>query len=354
MLIFLSGCGSLLERDYLRISTYQAVSAAEDNSSALRAESYQELVNAILYLIEQGVENGVIDLYNYTGDVGDDLAKACQEATQEDPYGAYVVEYIKQEYALLVTYYEVKLTITYRRTPEEIAQIVSVTGRSAIRQQFAKALTGFSDHMVLYLNYFDGDASDLQELALEAYYSAPAYAQGLPEMTFSFYPDNGTQRIVDITLTYGVNADSPLQYSQQVQNLAQSVVEQAEEENGQEPITPEILFVLLRDRMQQEEGSETQEEQSTAWAALTGQLANSEGTALAYQLLCDQAGLDCTIVRGSLWGENHFWNIVTEYGVSRHLDLSEDLFSLTDDELTNVMPYDWDRSDYPACMEEEA
>lgn len=343
-ILLLTGCGSILERDYLRVSAYESVSTAGDNSSALRVESYQELVTALLYLIQQGAESGVLNLYNYTGDVGDDLARACLEATQEDPYGTYTVEYIKHEYALIVTYYEVNLSITYRRTQEEAAQIVTVTGRSAIRQQLYNALTSFSDRVVLYLNYFDGDAAYLLDLAREAYYDAPAYAQGFPVIDVSFYPDSGIQRIVELNLTYADDAETLVSRSLQTQEQAKELLEQLSGE-GQEA-TAQGLFDSLGQVLRLDE----EEPISTVYAALAGQSTDSQGAALAYQLLCDLAGLDCVIVQGSLRGETHFWNIVTEDNQSRHVDLSADLFALTDDELTNLAPYDWDRSDYPVCQ----
>ncbi len=344
--VLLSGCSSILERDYLRLSEYESVSAAGENSSALRVESYEGLVNALLYLIEQGAESGVLNLYNYTGDVADDLARACLEATQEDPYGAYAVEYIKHEYSLIVSYYEVNLTITYRRTQEELAQIVTVTGNSAIRRQLSNALTGYSQRVVLYLNYFDGDASDLLELAQQAYYDAPALAQGFPEIEISFYPDSGSQRIAELNLTYAGDAETLAALSQETQALAQAFLDDISDREQQ--VTARMLFDGLEERLEL-----AQEGRSTAYAALSGWSTDSEGAALAYQLLCDLAGLDCVIVRGSLRGETHFWNIVTEDGQSRHMDLSAGLFALTDDELTAMDPYDWDRSEYPTCLGEE-
>ncbi|MCD8212350.1 MAG: hypothetical protein LUC17_04915 [Oscillospiraceae bacterium] len=348
--LILTGCGSILDRDYQQVTTYEPVSTADDNSSALRVENYQELVNSVLYLVEQGVDSGVINLYNYTGDVGDDLARACLEVTQEDPYGAYMVEYIKQEYTLLVTYYEVDLTFAYRHTQEQAEQIVDVTGRSAIRQQLSDAMAGFSDQAVLYLNYFDGDAGDIEDLAKEAYYSDPASAQGFPEMNITFYPDSGSQRIVEIDFSYDEDTEILAERSRQTQEMAQELLNTV---RGGDP-SAQTLFNLLEERLEHQENEETDENVSgTAWAALNGQLVDSEGAALAYQLLCDLSNVESVIVQGSLRGEDHFWNIVTEDDQSRHVDLSDGLFGLTDNELTGMAPYDWDRTDYPACQDEE-
>ena len=42
----LTGCSALLERDYTSVTPHNAAPATEGNPSTLRADSYQELVNA--------------------------------------------------------------------------------------------------------------------------------------------------------------------------------------------------------------------------------------------------------------------------------------------------------------------
>ena len=87
---------------------------------------------------------------------------------------------------------------------------------------------------------------------------------------------------------------------------------------------------------------------STAYSALMENRADSEGLALAFQLLCQQLKLDCSLVPGSLDGQPHYWNVVAlEDGVYRHLDpsRSEGLF-FTDTELA-ALGYLWDQQQSP-------
>ncbi|MGM9624275.1 MAG: hypothetical protein ACI3XM_01085 [Eubacteriales bacterium] len=49
----------------------------------------------------------------------------------------------------------------------------------------------------------------------------------------------------------------------------------------------------------------------TAYDALVGGMANGYGYALAYQLLCEEAGLVCETVTGTAGGGSHAWNCVT-------------------------------------------
>lgn len=335
----LPGCASMLERDSLVVSAYEPVSGTVDNPSTLRVESYQELVNAVIYLVSQGEEHGVLGLYNYTRDVESDLAQACLEVVQEDPLGAYAVEYIKHDYSLIVTYYEVNIDITYRRTPEQVASIVSVTGSSAIRRELSKTLTDFSTQAVLRISYFAEDEDYILELVRQAYYDTPSAALGMPEVEISLYPDTGRQRIVEIGLTYPTGPETLRRRSQELEDLAPTLISPFS--------TAESVYETVNGGLTIEEDTG----HSTAYDALIEGVADSEGAALAYQLLCDQAGLECTVVRGTLDGAPHFWNIVDvgEEGV-RHVDLSAGLFSLTDDELTGQGAYEWDREEYPACV----
>ena len=330
----LTGCTSLLEREYFDISRYEPVSVGENSLSALRVETYQGLVNAILYLVSEGAEQGVLNLHNYNRDVADDLARACREVVQEDPLGAYAVDYIRHDFSRIVSYYEVNIYISYRRTPEQIDSIVRVTGSSAIRQALSQTLSTFSPETVLRVSYFSEDEDYILNLANQAYYDAPATAMGMPEIAVSVYPATGYQKIVEVTLNY---PDSPAVLRRRSQEL-----------NSLSPefgSTPEELYTALQESLTVDMRSGG----NTAHAALIGGTANSEGAALAYKLLCDHAGLSCTVVRGQLDGQPHFWNIVSLDGVYCHLDLSFGLFALTDAELTEAGAYQWDLAEYPSC-----
>lgn len=337
--LVLSGCASMLERDYKVTSRYEPVSNAVDSSAALRVENYQGLVNALLYLVSEGEEHGVLNLYNYTAqEVEADLTRACLEVVQEDPLGAYAVDYIKHESALIVTYYEANIHITYRRTPEQVASIVSVTGSSAIRRELRNTLTSFSSEAVLRVSYFNEEEDYILDLVRQAYYDAPYAALGMPEVKVSLYPASGYQRIVEIELTYPEDPETLLARSQELKSLALTLVPQS--------ATAESLYDAVREDLTIEEDSRG----SSAYDALVNGTADSEGAALAYQLLCDQTKVECVVVRGQLNGEAHYWNIVSEDGETyRHVDLSAGAFALTDTELLESGGYQWDTGEYPAC-----
>lgn len=337
--LLLTGCNSMLERRHLlTLEPYAPVSTSAGGSS-LRVETYQELYNAILSLVSAGDEHAVLNLYNYTAqDLETDLTRACLEVVQKDPLGAYMVDYIKHDYSLIVSYYEVNINVTYRHTVDELDAIVFVTGSSAIRRELRKTLADFSPQAVLRVSYFAEDEDYLRELVRQAYYNTPAAALGMPEVAVSLYPASGTNRIVEIGLIYPDAQENLRRGSKELKETAQAMALQAD--------SAQALFDAIAAVLYIEEGTG----RSTTYDALINHAADSEGCALAYQLLCDQASVNSVVVQGTLNGVPHFWNIITEDGMQyRHVDLSAGLFSLTDGELAQTGSYEWARADYPTC-----
>ena len=63
LMLPLTGCGSLLNRDYSVTEPHSSSYYESEDRSVLRAESYQDLVNALLVLISGGAKEGTIWLY---------------------------------------------------------------------------------------------------------------------------------------------------------------------------------------------------------------------------------------------------------------------------------------------------
>ena len=80
----------------------------------------------------------------------------------------------------------------------------------------------------------------------------------------------------------------------------------------------------------------------TAWDAILGDGANSEGMALAFQLLAQEMGVTSTLVEGTLDGQPHFWNRLSDNGV-HYVDLTRDRTGTTwSAEDLLALGYQWD------------
>lgn len=343
-LVGLSGCSAMLERSYEVVTDHPEYPATADDSGVLKAETYQDLVNDILYFVNQGAESGVIRLIDYTRDVESDLNTACLEVARDAPIGAYAVDFIKYDYTPVVKYYEASITISYCRTQEQIRSIQNVTGTSAIRAELQEALLQFASESVLHIAYFNEDEDYIASLIQQAYYDTPAAAFGMPEYTIALYPETGTERIVEILLTYPDQPETlrrkSTQLQQQAEQLTASYVGLSVKEAAQ------ALKTLLWQRVEVLPSGTPNA--STAYSALMENRADSEGLALAFQLLCQQLKVECSILPGTLDGQPHFWNVVTlEDGSYRHVDASRaDGLFYTDTELS-ALGYTWDAQDIP-------
>ena len=121
LLCLLSGCSAWRNDDYLSLSPHSTATTQTASPDAVTVENYLGLKNAILGFIREGQANGTIRVTNYDGDVEADLSEAAYEVSKLDPLGAYAVDYMTHDLARIVSYYEIHISITFRRTAEEIA-----------------------------------------------------------------------------------------------------------------------------------------------------------------------------------------------------------------------------------------
>lgn len=347
--LLLTGCSALLERDYTSVTPHNAVPATEGDPSILRADSYQELVNALIYFVNGGMEEGVVRLYTDAENVEPFLSDACLEVVQEDPLGAYCVEFIKYTVDPVVTYSEAHLDITYRRTREQVASIVQATGVTAIRSELESALSSFAPSRTLRIRYFAEDEAFIRDLARQAYYGVPACALGMPEIDLSLYPDSGQQRIVEILLRYPLDHAELEERRAALAGCLEGLAAELAPLSGQERVSAAVRAI-------REAGDYDPQGGSTAWDLFEEGAADSEGVSLAFAALCRELELSCQVAWGTLNEEPHYWNIIQTDAGWRHIDLSipeaeENGPFYTDQQLLEL-GYLWEEGAFPSCVEE--
>ena len=357
LMLGLGGCASMLDHNYTVVQPHEDGPASDGD--VITAENYQQLEDAVLYFIDQGMSYGVVHLSNYTPERGDaeaDVDAACLYAVQEYPLGAYAVSYIRPQTSYIVSYYEVSVYISYRRTQDQMKSIVSVTGTSAIREELRDTLRAFGAEAALRVTYFNEDEEFIRELVRQAYYDTPEAALGMPEVAVSIYPGlpegeetaPGGVRIVEIQLSYPEDPELLQRKTERLAARLSSIGSRLEADGDQEGIR--TLFDLLRDTAQYSLQDSEGHKANTAYSALVEGRADSEGMALACQLLCQYTGIECTVVSGTLDGAEWYWNIVTlDDGESRHVDATRaDGFALQDAEMVE-QGYQWNREEFPSC-----
>lgn len=356
-LLALSGCSSMLERSYESSTVHVDYSVTEDES-ILRAESYQGLVNSILYFINEHASSGTIRLYNYTGDVETDLADACDEVLHQDPLGAYAVSSLNYDNTRILTYYEVDLQIVYTHTAEDIAAIRAVNGSSGLRRELSRMVSDLRQRAVLRVSYFSGDVRYVEQLFRLALFSDPV-ANLQPETPVSvvIYPETGTQqRIVEVLA--GWPSQSRLTRQAQGTKDACTALMEAFSPAG-DSYTVDELAAMLRNQAQADEESGAMD----ALSALSGEPVNDTGLLMAMEYLCQQTGIEVAPVFGSE-GEAPLWLIVGTPDGYRHLlpqwlrpgaELPDgEVLPLYTDRELSEMGYGWPQFLYPVCADYSA
>lgn len=361
-LLPLSGCAAMLERSHVSSTTHVDY-AVEEDGSILRTETYQGLVNSMRYFVNSHRSGGVIRLYNYTGDVETDLAAARVEVLS-DPVGAFAVGTLSYDTTRILTYYEVKLSVSYTRTAGEVDAIPEVTGLSGVRQELSRVVTERQWSAVFLASYFSGDAGLVDSLFLESVYNAPAlyHYPGGPGVDLDYditlYPETGTRRIVEVKVSW---QDSAQEAAQRVDELerAASVLLEAAPPAG-EGYTVEELAAIVRAA----HGGLDYHGAAVPIGPLTGEPSSETGLLLAMEYLCQQCGIEAFLAWGD--GPRLGWLIVGTPQGYRHLlpdalyapeeepgEEPADPFRLYTDQELMELGYAWNAALYPACEDGE-
>ena len=148
--LLLCGCASLLERSYSTVEPYTNRywdSSAEDT---LRAESYQDLVNSLLMLVEQQAEEGTIRCYEEANSYIQ-AQRARAEVRRETMLGSYLLEKLDFTYQYSASYSTLTYQMTYREDAEALASIMKISDsqslvdllRLAVREEHEKLTARF-------------------------------------------------------------------------------------------------------------------------------------------------------------------------------------------------------------------
>lgn len=346
-LLLLSGCGLLVDSSYLSVEPYTEPVKQDSDEGYQTAENYLSLKNALLYFVENGMEQGSVRVYDYSGDLSEDLPRAVEEVAEQDPLGAYAVDTMEAEASLIVAYQEVRVDIAFRRTPEQIAAVESSVSMSLLTDRIEEAVANYETEITARVSYYNDE--DLAAIPRSYYRAHPAQVMEMPDVTVHIYPEEGGYvRIVEVLMEYTHSAEELTEYRDAVETSARAAQEYVRYRDT-DTDKLQLLYTYLQERF-----SYTAIPSATpAYSFLCDGIATSEGAARSLQIICDQMELECYTVEGSRSGKAHVWNIVNVDGVWCHVDLyqllmngSDALLLLQDSAMTG---YDWDREAYPAC-----
>ncbi len=345
--LVLSGCSALAPSSYLSITPHQSSELHAASTDAVTATDFKSLKNAILTFVRAGQPEGIIHVTDYDGSVEKDLQKAAYEVSTLDPLGAYAVEYMTHSCNLLVSYYEIRISTTFRRTAREIAEVRSVSTEAQLEDMLSTAIDTYSHRLAIRLHNFRRQDEEIPAYITD--YCAEHYnsVMEVPEFSLSVYPETGNTRIVEINFLYRNDPQSLLAKQRAVAKNVDAAVEYIRYRQ-QDYEKVQLLYAYLTQRFQYRSSPTV----TPLYDALCSGIADPAGLAQAWQMICDKAGVECLIVTGMKHDEPYTWNIIRTGSYYRHLDLAQcvlDRTGLVTSSDGQMSDYYWNTKLFPAC-----
>lgn len=353
MALALSGCASWSKDTYYveesHVEQLLPTAAPTEEQPLPTASNRNELRGTVLSFIRNWTERGIIVVENYDGDLSADLSEILDYATQEDPIGAYAVDYADAELSGSGRKGSIALSLVFRRSAAEISSIVTVNGLSSAKTKIQQALSAYDTALTLRIrNYSEEDFADyVREYCLEHLEQIAA----IPEVSTEVYPNEGATRILELHFSYPDTRDELQRKLASVKTIlssASSYVSAGETDRARIA----LLFRFLTARFAYTVG-ET-EPAMPAYELLCEGIAHSLSFAAVFRSECETAGVECWLVSGAWNGEAHSWNLVKLEDGWYHVDLMRSVV-LEEDDLRLLTPeqaqddgYVWNDADYPA------
>jgi hypothetical protein len=347
-----------------------------DTLPEVRSET--ELREAIINAILNNLTDPEIRIIDYPGELTNtavwDILKDIQD---QEPIAAFTTEEgLAFNLTPVLSNYSLSLFIPYRE--EERPQIQPFSGTDELRATVAEILNAYAPRITVETYYFDEQLHDMEAIVRSYYYENPAWAMEMPVLTLSLYPPRGNtlHRIADLTLAYATPDYELRRMAEETQTRAFSLLTElpafppaaAGEEPGKreartllwlhDTLCNTVLFDNDMYFLEVNTGERQGGNAYTAYGALAGGRAVSEGYAMAFKLLCGELGIECRIVHGQKDGFNHTWNLVrageTWYHISAGADdmgptAVYDAFLLSDED-AGLQGFTGFEGQYPAAV----
>ena len=340
--LLLTGCGISGKR-YVSVTPHQT-QQKKARSEVVTATSYSDLIGILEDMIEEGAEDGAINISAYAPKhVERDMELAVYYAMNLYPLGAYSVDDIVFGVGTSGGLPAMAVTIRYRHTNAEIRQIRTIVEMAEAEPMVAAALRNYDATLAMEVERYQ--KTDFQQMAQDYAEAYPELVMEVPQVTTGVY-GNGEKRVVELSFAY----QNDRELLRQMQMRVRPVFEAAElyvSGDGAQWQKFSQLYAFLMERFDyQVETSDT-----PAYSLLTHGIGDSRAFATVYAAMCRRAGLECMVVTGSRSGEPWTWNLVQVDGNYQHVDLLRcdekgEFRALPD---RSMQDYEWDQTVYPEC-----
>lgn len=345
----LCGCNLWMDGSYYSMQPHRDDHSQQLNESAT-ASSYVELKEVLEELIENGQQSSVIYMPGFqSSQLNGYMQRLSAAIKYENAVAAYAVNEIQYDIGTNSGKTAIAVDISYIHNRSEILKIRKVSDMESAVQIVENALDNCESGTVVHaLAYEEVDFSSIVQNYVEEH---PDVCMETPQVTAVEYPQNGKNRIIELTFTYQTNRDALREMQKYVEPVFEAAVLNV---SGEE--TQNAKFALMYAFLMERNEYQLETSITPAYSLLRHGVGDSKAFATVYAAMCRRAGLDCRIVAGTKEGNPWFWNVICEDGIYYHIDL---LSPVNEGKFLKLMPenmqsYVWDYSTYPESGTEQS
>ena len=289
LMLSASACASVFAASHSYVTEYSDEIESIGDSSGTEIKNYSQLKNAISDMVNSGQTAGELSFSGYTGSVRDDMAAACYEIKTQTPMGAYAVDELNYELNRIVSYYTAEISISYRRSIQEIEAVVMLNGVSSLRSYVTEAVNEQSGRLVLRIFSSIVNEEYIRNIVSDAYLNNPLMSAREPYAGVTGYPAEGMNRIYEIELDYGMDADEMTELRDRLNRRINALCQNVTEHETWR-CALELAQALSGSFRAADSGDGSAD---TVSGALLEGRASSMGAALTYKVLCDEMEIEC-------------------------------------------------------------
>jgi len=371
LLLSLSGCNFLIERDHLFQRPHETELSSHLNPGDFITVSTQEdLEQAIRYMVGNHVERGLLRIGRFdAGGVEAAVLKAVQEIGL-DPLVDYAVSMFSHQILSEIHghgYVELEFSIAYQRTQGQVADVRTVYSEAIAASHLERLLREGGTYLAMLCPVHVANVGFFERTIQNFYYSQALEIVTLPQVQINLSPSAGGsgQRVASIELNFGFDHSILTQMRADLHRAVEDLTRDMPD------LTTGEQLIWLAEALAAHVSPNTGFVQnppinltrphpiiSTAYGALVERQATSEGFAMAFRALLDLLRIHSYVVLGELDGFRHAWNIVRIHGEYYHFDISrlaqygaESTLFLSE-VIMLELGYSWDLSLYPRSLGE--
>ena len=338
--LLLSGC-SWLDGEYHSVKPH-ASDGNKLSDDVVTVSDYIELRDALLEMVTSGRQKSTFYISGFDlSDAEQYMTAAIMHVKRDSAIGAYALDEITYESGNSGGNPAIAVEASYIHGRQEILRIKTVSDTESVKNLLASALRNCDTSLVVKVK--DYEKMDVQAFVQEYAAENPHLCMEVPQVAASTYPEQGSERVMEVFFTYQNNKETLKSMQEMVSPIFQAA-EVYVRNSDNEAQKYEQLYAFLMERFDYKiETSIT-----PVYSLLRYGVGDSKAVAMVYNIMCQNANLECHVVSGTKNGEAYYWNLIHFDDTDYHVDLlscaeAEEFQAMIADDMTG---YVWDYSLY--------